>query len=423
MTTFAELGVPARLVATLNERSITEPFPIQSAAIPDLIAGRDVLGRAPTGSGKTLAFGLPVITKVAKANSKHPRALILAPTRELAEQISRELTPVAKSAQRWVLAVYGGVGYDFQRRGLKRGTDILVATPGRLIDLIDEGSVSLGDVDIVVVDEADRMADMGFMPQVQKLLDQTARNRQTILFSATLDGDVAELTRRYQNDPVRHEVVGEENHHEAAHYFWRVDHHDRIKRTAEIVGTSTPSIVFTRTRRGADRVASQLERAGVAAAAIHGGRSQSQRNRALNSFTKGRVKALVATDVAARGIHVDGVASVIHFDLPADGKDYLHRCGLAGTRRPTRRPQTPPAVRGARPEDAHAVGGLVDRCFRQQGRCGSGRGSPWWRWPEEVTSSPEPQPEPQRGGQATSAGPPPTPLSSPPGSGGSTGAT
>ncbi len=327
MTTFAELGVPARLVATLNERSITEPFPIQSAAIPDLIAGRDVLGRAPTGSGKTLAFGLPVITKVAKANSKHPRALILAPTRELAEQISRELTPVAKSAQRWVLAVYGGVGYDFQRRGLKRGTDILVATPGRLIDLIDEGSVSLGDVDIVVVDEADRMADMGFMPQVQKLLDQTARNRQTILFSATLDGDVAELTRRYQNDPVRHEVVGEENHHEAAHYFWRVDHHDRIKRTAEIVGTSTPSIVFTRTRRGADRVASQLERAGVAAAAIHGGRSQSQRNRALNSFTKGRVKALVATDVAARGIHVDGVASVIHFDLPADGKDYLHRSG------------------------------------------------------------------------------------------------
>ncbi len=235
--------------------------------------------------------------------------------------------PVAKAAQRWVLAVYGGVGYDFQRRGLKRGTDILVATPGRLIDLIDEGSVSLADIDIVVVDEADRMADMGFMPQVKKLLDQTSNPRQTILFSATLDGDVAELTRRYQQNPVRHEVEGDESHHDAAHYFWRVDHHDRVKRTAEIIGTSTPSIVFTRTRRSADRVARQLENAGVAAAAIHGGRSQSQRNRALNAFTKGKVKALVATDVAARGIHVDGVNSVIHFDLPADGKDYLHRSG------------------------------------------------------------------------------------------------
>ncbi len=326
MTTFAELGVPARLAAVLANRSITEPYPIQTAAIPDLMEGLDVLGRAPTGSGKTLAFGLPLITRLERANPRRPRALILAPTRELAEQISKELMPLAKAAQRWVLAIYGGVGYDFQRRQLRRGVDLLVATPGRLTDLIDEGSVSLEDVNIVVVDEADRMADMGFMPQVRHLLDQTAEDRQTVLFSATLDGDVAELTRRYQHDPRTHEVASDETS-DAAHYFWNVHSHDRVTRTAEIIGTSTPSIVFTRTRRGADRVAEQLERAGVAAASIHGGRSQSQRTRALDAFSRGRVKALVATDVAARGIHVSGVASVIHFDLPADGKDYLHRSG------------------------------------------------------------------------------------------------
>ena len=327
MTTFTDLGVPARLTAALAQRSITEPFPIQLATIPDLLAGRDVSGRAPTGSGKTLAFGLPLIARVQKAESRRPRALVLAPTRELAEQISRELIPLAKLADRWVLAVYGGVGYDFQRRQLKRGVDIVVATPGRLADLIQEGTLSLSDVDIAVIDEADRMADMGFMPQVKKLMDMTSEDRQTVLFSATLDGDVAELTRRYQRDPVRHEVEGDEDHGQAAHYFWKVDQHDRVGKTAEIIGTSTPSIVFTRTRRGADRVAKQLERAGVAATSIHGGRTQSQRNRALDAFSKGKVKALIATDVAARGIHVDGVASVVHFDLPADGKDYLHRSG------------------------------------------------------------------------------------------------
>lgn len=327
MTTFTELGVPARLATSLAQRSITEPFPIQTATIPDLMAGRDVMGRAPTGSGKTLAFGLPLVARVQKAQPRRPRALVLAPTRELAEQISRELMPLAKLADRWVLAIYGGVGYDFQRRQLKRGADIVVATPGRLADLIQEGTMSLADVDIVVIDEADRMADMGFMPEVKKLVDQTSERRQTILFSATLDGDVAELTRRYQHDPVRHEVEGDEDHGHASHYFWRVDHHDRVGRTAEIIGSSTPSIVFTRTRRGADRVAKQLGNAGVAATSIHGGRSQNQRNRALDEFSRGKVKALVATDVAARGIHVDGVASVVHFDLPADAKDYLHRSG------------------------------------------------------------------------------------------------
>jgi superfamily II DNA/RNA helicase len=264
---------------------------------------------------------------VAKAAPRRPRALVLAPTRELAEQIARQLAPLVKAEGRWVLAVYGGVGYDPQRRGLRRGTDVLVATPGRLDDLIGEGSVSLADVELIVVDEADRMADMGFMPQVRKLLDQTKSRKQTALFSATLDGEVAELTRRYQTDPVRHEVAGGDEHVDVAHYFWRVQPHERLDYTADIIESANPSLIFTRTRHGADRVAGQLERAGVKAAAIHGGRNQSQRTRALRAFSDGHVDALVATDVAARGIHVDGIASVIHFDMPTDAKDYLHRSG------------------------------------------------------------------------------------------------
>ena len=327
MSTFTDLGVPARLVEVLNKHSIVQPFPIQEATIPDLLSGRDVLGRAPTGSGKTLAFGLPLITRVGKATSRRPRALILAPTRELAEQIARELVPYAKAYGRAVTAVYGGVGYDPQRNALRKGADVLVATPGRLADLIDERTVSLVEVDIVVIDEADRMADMGFMPQVRRLLDQTTTPRQTLLFSATLDSDVASLTQRYQTDPVRHEVGDHEDHLEAAHYFWRVDASERIGITAEIIESATPTLVFTRTRHGADKVAHQLDRLGVRAAAIHGGRSQSQRTRALKAFGDGRVDALIATDVAARGIHVDGIASVVHFDLPDDHKDYLHRSG------------------------------------------------------------------------------------------------
>jgi superfamily II DNA/RNA helicase len=265
--------------------------------------------------------------RVQKAASRRPRALVLSPTRELAEQIAKELAPLAKAYGKWAAAVYGGVGYDPQRTRLRRGVDVLVATPGRLADLIGEGTVSLADIDIVVVDEADRMADMGFMPQVRRLLDQTNPVRQTILLSATLDNDVAELTRRYQTDPVKHEVGGTDGDIEAAHYFWQVDQADRIDITAEIIESATPTLVFTRTRHGADKVARQLDRMGVRAAAIHGGRSQGQRTRALRDFGEGQVDALIATDVAARGIHVDGVASVVHFDLPAEPKDYLHRSG------------------------------------------------------------------------------------------------
>jgi superfamily II DNA/RNA helicase len=325
MTTFEELGVPARLTSPLAARGISAPFPIQTASIPDLIQGRDVLGRAPTGSGKTLAFGIPMLMRTPKGAPRRPRAMVLSPTRELAQQIARELQPLARSMGRSITAIYGGVGYEAQRNQLKRGVDIVVATPGRLADLIGESAVSLADVGIVVIDEADRMADMGFMPQVRHLVDQTSPDRQTILFSATLDHDVAELTRRYQHDPVRHEVGKTDD--EVAHYFWQVHHSERIGIVAEIIETAPPALIFTRTRHGADKVARQLSRIGTAAAAIHGGRSQGQRNRALKQFTEGSIDALVATDVAARGIHVDGIASVIHFDIPAEPKDYLHRSG------------------------------------------------------------------------------------------------
>ena len=324
--TFAELGVPDSICGALERRGITEPFEIQAATIADALAGKDVCGRAPTGSGKTLAFGIPLVVTATKADPKRPTALILAPTRELAEQINTELRTFAGKTR--VGVVYGGVGYGPQLKSLRQGVEILVACPGRLEDLIERGDVSLHKVDHVVLDEADRMADMGFMPSVRRLLDQTATKRQTVLFSATLDGDVAKLTRDYQNNPVRHEV-GEETPDitAASHVFWRVDRTERIGHTADAVNAVWPAIIFCRTRHGSDRLAKQLARQGIQAAAIHGGRSQGQRTRALENFTRGKVQALVATDVAARGIHVDGVASVVHYDPPEDHKTYVHRSG------------------------------------------------------------------------------------------------
>ena len=328
MTTFAQLGLPDPLVRALTKQGVVEPFPVQAATIPDVLAGKDVSGEAPTGSGKTLAFGLPLLARVDKANSRQPRALVLAPTRELAEQIKQELAPLARAVDRNVLAVYGGVGYGPQKGSLRKGVDVLVATPGRLEDLIEQRSVDLSRVDIVVVDEADRMADMGFLPAVRRILDHTSKRRQTLLFSATLDGDVAVLSRAYQRDPVRHETgTVDAERIDARHHFWLVQHHDRVQHTADLVEMAGRSIVFTRTRHGADRLAKQLKKLGVGAVAMHGGRSQNQRNRALQAFSSGRAQALIATDVAARGIHIDAVASVIHFDPPGDHKDYLHRSG------------------------------------------------------------------------------------------------
>jgi superfamily II DNA/RNA helicase len=327
---FASLGVPTDIVAALGRKSITEPFPIQSATIPDALAGRDVCGKAPTGSGKTLAFGIGAVARLSGKPSRprHPRVLVLTPTRELAAQVATELRALATPRNLRVDSFYGGVGYGPQMKALSRGVDVAVACPGRLGDLIERGSIHLDAVEIVVIDEADRMADMGFLPDVRRLLDLTPPDRQTLLFSATLDGDIDVLVRRYQHDPARHELDADVDDSQAAvHLFWKVSSGDRVDRTADIAAVSGPTIVFSRTKHGTDRIARQLEQRGVRAAAIHGDRSQKQRERALDAFIRGAVDALVATDVAARGIHVDGVNAVVHFDPPADAKDYVHRSG------------------------------------------------------------------------------------------------
>ena len=326
---FAALGVPARIVAALAARRITSPFPIQAAVLRDALAGRDVCGRAPTGSGKTIAFGIPLVVRTTKAAPHRPTGLVLAPTRELAAQVAQELTALS-GGRCSVVAIYGGVAYRPQLARLRRGVDIVVACPGRLADLVQQGHVRLDDVTTVVIDEADRLADMGFLPEVRRLLDRVRKDRQTLLFSATLDGDVDVLVKRYQRDPVRHSVDRDRDVPDSRHIFWQLDRTDRATITAQVVNAQGPSMVFCRTRRGADRLTKQLAAAGVAAAAIHGDRSQGQRERALAAFTNGRVQALVATDIAARGIHVDDVAAVVHFDLPATPKDYLHRSGRTG---------------------------------------------------------------------------------------------
>ena len=327
-TSFAELGVPESLCNAMAKRGVTEPFPIQAAAISDALAGRDVSGQAPTGSGKTLAFGLPVLARVDSSAPNSPSALILAPTRELAEQIKSELQPLARAVDRSVAAVYGGVGYGPQKSALRRGVDILVATPGRLEDLIEQSSIRLESVSIVVVDEADRMADMGFLPAVKRILDQTSKQRQTMLFSATLDGEVGRLSSAYQRRPVLHEADAVDGATpDATHHFWLVEKEERVDRTVEVIAGSDKVLVFTRTRHGADRLARQLGKRGVDVVALHGGRNQNQRRRALAAFSDGKTDALIATDLAARGIHVDDVSTVIHFDPAVDSTDYVHRSG------------------------------------------------------------------------------------------------
>ena len=329
--TFTDLGVSADLSARLAEHGVTDPFPIQAATIPAALTGRDICGRAPTGSGKTLAFGIPLVSRVPKAKPAKPRALVLAPTRELAAQIERVLTPLAATRQRRVAALYGGVGFGAQLAALRRGADIVVATPGRLADLIERRQADLCDVEIVVVDEADRMADMGFLPQIRRLLDRVRPDRQTYLFSATLDGDVNVLIERYQHDPFVHDVepaAGEADRRQ--HLFWKTDRAQRVSVATQIVIRHDSTLVFCRTKRGADRLARQMNQAGVSAAAIHGDRSQVQREKALAAFSDGQVQALVATDVAARGIHVDAVSCVLHFDPPEDEKAYVHRSGRTG---------------------------------------------------------------------------------------------
>ena len=324
--TFAELGVPENICRSLENKGILKPFEIQKLTITDGLEGHDICGRAPTGSGKTIAFGIPLIANSKRGEPKHPGSLILAPTRELAEQIFSELRTFAGKTK--IGVVYGGVGYGNQIKSLKQGIDILVACPGRLEDLIEQGFVNLSNVNHVVLDEADRMADMGFMPSVRRLLDQTNPERQTFLFSATLDKDVAKLTREYQTNPIRHEIGKETPDIKSAHHlFWKITNANKTEITAEAINAVWPAIIFCRTRHGSDRLAKRLNKLGIHGVTIHGGKSQNQRSRALADFTKGRVQALIATDVAARGIHVDGVASVIHYDPPEDHKAYIHRSG------------------------------------------------------------------------------------------------
>ena len=326
---FDELGLPDELVQALVDQGITNPFPVQELTIPDAVAGRDVCGKAKTGSGKTLAFGLPLLARLrGDAVPKHPRALVLVPTRELATQVTEALAPLAKSLGRHVAAVYGGANLEKQVQRLKDGADIVIATPGRMIDLLERGDVDLDGLEAFVLDEADRMADMGFLPQVEWILRRAPKDRQTMLFSATLDGAVAGVIRNHLRDPVQHEVVSTTvTVDDMAHRFLQVHQMDKVKVAAAIARGAFRCLIFVRTKRGADRLSSDLRAEGVEAKPIHGDLRQEHRERALKAFSDGKLHVLVATDVAARGIHVDDIDVVIHFDPPSDHKSYLHRSG------------------------------------------------------------------------------------------------
>jgi len=335
--TFEDLGVAPELCATLKSQGITTAFPIQAMTIHDALAGRDVCGKAKTGSGKTLGFGLPMLQRVAKTRSPElkegqpvrPRGLVLLPTRELAVQVFEVLAPLGKALGLHVAAVYGGADMERQIKALRKGGDIIIATPGRLIDLGDRGEVNVELLDVLVLDEADRMADMGFMPQVEWVLRRiNERPHQTLLFSATLDGAIDRLVKRYLSDPVFHEVASDtQTVARMVHHFLQVHQMDRIKVAATICNANNKTIVFCRTKRGADRLVEQLQKEGVNAAAIHGDLRQSQREKALADFAAEKLPVLVATDVAARGLHIDHVDCVMHYDPPEDHKAYLHRSG------------------------------------------------------------------------------------------------
>ncbi|MFI0236746.1 DEAD/DEAH box helicase [Streptomyces sp. NPDC016845] len=328
---FAALDMPAALLKTLAAQGVTAPFPIQAATLPNSLAGRDLLGRGRTGSGKTLAFGLPLLARTAgnRAEPKTPLALVLVPTRELAQQVTDALTPYATALNLRMATVVGGMSIGRQAGQLRRGAEVVVATPGRLKDLIERGDCALGQVRITVLDEADQMADMGFMPQVTALLKQVAHGGQTMLFSATLDRNVDRLVKQFLTDPVVHSVdpsagaVTTMEHH----VLHVLDETEKKAVTARIAAREGRVILFVDTKRSADRLAKRLLASGVLAAPLHGGRSQPQRNRTLEQFKDGRVTALVATNVAARGIHVDDLGLVVNVDPPTEHKDYLHRGG------------------------------------------------------------------------------------------------
>ncbi|CAM5686883.1 DEAD/DEAH box helicase [Streptomyces chartreusis] len=327
---FTDLALPTPLLAALGHEGVTVPFPIQAATLPNSLAGRDVLGRGRTGSGKTLAFGLPVLARTAgrRAEPRQPLALVLVPTRELAQQVTDALTPYARAVRLRLATVVGGMSIGRQANALRAGAEVVVATPGRLKDLIDRGDCLLGEVVVTVLDEADQMTDMGFMPQVTTLLDQVRPGGQRMLFSATLDRNVDRLVRRYLTDPVVHSVdpsAGAVTTME--HHVLHVHEADKHQATTEIAAREGRVIMFLDTKHAVDRLTKHLLGSGVRAAALHGGRSQPQRTRTLAQFKSGQVTALVATNVAARGIHVEGLDLVVNVDPPGDHKDYLHRGG------------------------------------------------------------------------------------------------
>jgi superfamily II DNA/RNA helicase len=327
--TFASLGVPTSLVAVLDDDGITTPFPIQEATLPDALAGRDILGRAQTGSGKTLGFALPMVARLAggRTLAGRPRGLVLVPTRELATQVHGVLKPLARAMRLWVTTIYGGVSQGPQVNALQRRTDIVVATPGRLADLIGQGHCDLSDVEITVIDEADQMADLGFLPVVRRLLEATPSGGQRLLFSATLDSAVDVLARRFLTNPAQHSVDENSSPAEIEHHVITVAPAKRVEVIAALTGGDKRSLVFTRTKHGAERLARQLTTAGIPAAELHGNLRQGARSRNLAAFGSGAVRVMVATDIAARGIHVDGIDLVIHADPPAEHKAYAHRSG------------------------------------------------------------------------------------------------
>ncbi|WP_406217619.1 DEAD/DEAH box helicase [Streptomyces canus] len=327
---FADLDMPEELLAALRSEGVTVPFPIQAATLPNSLAGRDVLGRGRTGSGKTLAFGLALLARTAgrRAEARQPLGLILVPTRELAQQVTDALTPYARSVRLRLATVVGGMSIGRQASALRGGAEVVVATPGRLKDLIDRGECRLDQVSITVLDEADQMADMGFMPQVTALLDQVRPEGQRMLFSATLDRNVDLLVRRYLSDPVVHSVdpsAGAVTTME--HHVLHVHGADKHTATTEIAARDGRVLMFLDTKHAVDRLTEHLLNSGVRAAALHGGKSQPQRTRTLTQFKSGHVNVLVATNVAARGIHVDNLDLVVNVDPPTDHKDYLHRGG------------------------------------------------------------------------------------------------
>jgi superfamily II DNA/RNA helicase len=328
--TFGDLGLPAPLVEALARKGIHAPFPIQVETIPDALAGHDLLGRGSTGSGKTLAFGLPMLARIAPfpAQPKRPRGLILVPTRELAMQVNDALEPLGRSLGLHFKTVVGGTSMDKQKYALQRGVDVLVATPGRLADLIRQGVCFLDEVEVVVLDEADQMCDMGFLPEVTALLELVNPAAQTLLFSATLDGDVDTIVRQHMHSPVRHELDAETSPVDTMeHHVLVVNREDKAVVATEIARRDGRTIMFVRSQLGAERVAGNIADRGVNCKALHGGMSQFARTKTMAEFKEGRIDVLVATDVAARGIHVDDISLVVHVDPPEDPKAYLHRAG------------------------------------------------------------------------------------------------